>query len=180
MSAAGQGGAASSALGRLLGRTAQIEPQEIQPVVTAFLLFFCVLGGYFAVRPVRETVGTDPGFRSGQRPVRGHLDRLARRGAAVRLGLHEIPAQRISARGSTASWRSSLAAVGLCSPRTSTTWSSPQFFYVWISVLNLFIVSVFWSFLLELFDAEQTQAAVRGHRGGRHHRARSSVRWSPT
>ena len=32
-----------------------------------------------------------------------------------------------------------------------------QFFYVWISVLNLFIVSVFWSFLLELFDANQTR-----------------------
>jgi AAA family ATP:ADP antiporter len=27
-------------------------------VVTAFFLFFCVLGGYFAVRPVRETMGT--------------------------------------------------------------------------------------------------------------------------
>jgi AAA family ATP:ADP antiporter len=27
-------------------------------VLTAFFLLFCVLGGYFAVRPVRETVGT--------------------------------------------------------------------------------------------------------------------------
>src|SRR3954470_9011300 len=31
---------------------------EARIVVTGFLLFFCVLGGYFAVRPVRETVGT--------------------------------------------------------------------------------------------------------------------------
>ena len=48
----------SSSLGRLLGRTTNIEAYETQSVVTAFLLFFCVLGGYFAVRPVRETVGT--------------------------------------------------------------------------------------------------------------------------
>jgi AAA family ATP:ADP antiporter len=32
-----------------------------------------------------------------------------------------------------------------------------QFFYVMISVLNLFMVSVFWSFLLELFDKEQSK-----------------------
>lgn len=43
---------------RLLTRLAPVEPQELRIVVVAFLLFFCVLGGYFAVRPVRETVGT--------------------------------------------------------------------------------------------------------------------------
>jgi AAA family ATP:ADP antiporter len=32
-----------------------------------------------------------------------------------------------------------------------------QFFYVWISVLNLMLVSVFWSFLLEMFTSEQTK-----------------------
>jgi len=35
--------------------------------------------------------------------------------------------------------------------------STGQFFYVFISVLNLFVVSVFWSFLLELFTAEQSR-----------------------
>ena len=47
-----------SALGRLLARIVQTDPKETPAVVAAFLLFFCVLGGYFAVRPVRETVGT--------------------------------------------------------------------------------------------------------------------------
>ena len=31
------------------------------------------------------------------------------------------------------------------------------FFYVWISVINLMLVSVFWSFLLEMFSAEQSK-----------------------
>src|SRR5262245_43415033 len=43
---------------RLLARVAKVEPEETPAVITAFLLFFCVLGGYFAVRPVRETVST--------------------------------------------------------------------------------------------------------------------------
>src|SRR6476620_7895219 len=44
-------------LGRLIGRVALVEKDEMAAVIAAFLLFF-LLGGYFAVRPVRETVGT--------------------------------------------------------------------------------------------------------------------------
>ncbi len=47
-----------SPLGRLLSKLAPIEPREVPAVVTAFCLFFCVFAGYFAVRPVRETIGT--------------------------------------------------------------------------------------------------------------------------
>src|SRR6188508_2565610 len=47
-----------SVLGRLIGRVALVERHEMAAVIAAFCLFFCVLGGYFAVRPVRETVGT--------------------------------------------------------------------------------------------------------------------------
>src|SRR3569832_208241 len=43
---------------RVLARFVRSEPGETRAVLTAFLLLFCVLGGYFAVRPVRETVGT--------------------------------------------------------------------------------------------------------------------------
>ena len=38
---------------RLLSRFAKVEPGENAVVVAAFLLFFFVLGSYFAVRPVR-------------------------------------------------------------------------------------------------------------------------------
>src|SRR5690606_18587207 len=51
-------GASGGVIGRLLARVATIQPNELPAVVVSFCLFFCVLGGYFAVRPVRETVGT--------------------------------------------------------------------------------------------------------------------------
>ena len=51
----------------------------------------------------------------------------------------------------------SLVAVGLMLAADEQNTVVAQFFYVWISVLNLFIVSVFWSFLLELYDIAQTQ-----------------------
>src|SRR5438270_13457687 len=43
---------------RILSTLTSVERREMPSVIVAFFLFFCVLGGSFAVRPVRETVGT--------------------------------------------------------------------------------------------------------------------------
>jgi AAA family ATP:ADP antiporter len=146
----------SSTLGRFLGRFARIEPKELPAVVTAFVLFFCVLGGYFAVRPVRETVGTILG---GDRVSDLYLVTWVASIAIVPLYGWACSKFRRSAflpwiYGAVAL---SLAGVGVAFEGDSTSPAVGEFFYVWISVLNLFIVSVFWSFLLELYDAEQTR-----------------------
>jgi AAA family ATP:ADP antiporter len=143
-------------LGRLLGRLAQIEPRETAAVVTAFLLFFCVLGGYFAVRPVRETIGTILGKERVTDlyvitwiaslaivPAYGALCARFRRTAFLPWIYGAVAV--------------SLAGVALVFSRDEQSIATGQFFYVFISVLNLFLVSVFWSFLLELFTADQTR-----------------------
>jgi AAA family ATP:ADP antiporter len=145
-----------SLLGRLLTRLGNIEPKELPAVVTAFVLFFCVLGGYFAVRPVRETVGTLLGSERVRDlyvvtwvaslaivPIYGALCARFRRTAFLPW-IYGFVAL-------------SLAGTGLILGKNEANPLAGQFFYVWISVLNLFIVSVFWSFLLELFDAGQTR-----------------------
>jgi AAA family ATP:ADP antiporter len=125
-------------------------------VVTAFLLFFCVLGGYFAVRPVRETVGTILGAERTADlfvmtwiasiaivPIYGWLCAKFRRSTFLPwiYGFVAI----------------SLATVGVIFRVVGDSIVAAQFFFVFISVLNLFVVSVFWSFLLELFDEGQTK-----------------------
>jgi len=147
---------ASSGLGKLLGKAARIEPEEIPAVITAFLLFFCVLGGYFAVRPVRETVGTILG---SERVTDLYVVTWIVSLAVVPLYGWACTKFRRSAflpwiYGTVAL---SLFGVGLALTADEDNLAVAQFFYVWISVLNLFIVSVFWSFLLELFDANQTR-----------------------
>jgi len=147
---------ASSGLGQLLGRATRIEPEEIPAVITAFLLFFCVLGGYFAVRPVRETVGTILG---SERVTDLYVVTWIVSLAVVPLYGWACTKFRRSAflpwiYGTVAL---SLFGVGLALTTDEGNLAVAQFFYVWISVLNLFIVSVFWSFLLELFDANQTR-----------------------
>ena len=144
-----------STFSRTLQRAAKIEPGEGPAVVTAFLLYFCVLGGYFAVRPVRETVGTILGpDRTADLfvwtwiaslaivPIYGALCARYRRSVFLPWIYGFVAV--------------SLALIGLVLGASESV-AAASFFFVFISVLNLFVVSVLWSFLLELFDAGQTK-----------------------
>jgi len=146
----------NEATNRFLARFVRIEPGETRAVLTAFLLLFCVLGGYFAVRPVRETVGTILGeavtsdtwiwtavFAVLIVPVYGWL--VARVSRAVLMpAIYGVVAL-------------ALAFTGVMMRIEPTNMVVGRVFYVGISVINLLLVSVFWSFLLELFVSEQTR-----------------------
>ncbi len=143
-------------LGRLLSRLAPIEAHERPAVVAAFLLFFFFWAGYFAVRPVRETIGTLLG-----------RDRVADLWVVTWIAsLAIVPLYGVI----VAHFRRTtflpltygfvgvvLALVGVAMIGENVDIAVGQFFYVFISVLNLFLISMFWSFLLELFDSEQTK-----------------------
>jgi AAA family ATP:ADP antiporter len=149
-------GAASRGLGRLLTRIAPIEPREVPAVVAAFCLFFCVFAGYFAVRPVRETMGTILG--------KGRVADLFVVTWIVSLAIIPIYGVLVAKfrRSVFLPWiyggiAIALATIGVVLRTDEKSVFTAQFFYVFISVLNLFIVSVFWSFLLELFSSSQTK-----------------------
>lgn len=141
---------------RQLARVAAVEPQEIKAVFAAFFLFFFVLGSYFAVRPARETIATFLGeeyvadlwlftaiFSVAIIPIYGWLVARVRRSIL-------LPA--------IYGWVSlMLIGLGLAMGVGEIDRNVGAFFYVWISVLNVMLVSVFWSFLLELFTSEQSQ-----------------------
>jgi AAA family ATP:ADP antiporter len=151
-----QPAARHTVLQRILGAFADVQPGETRAVVTAFFLLFCVLGGYFAVRPVRETVGTILGesitsdtwlwtaaFAILIVPLYGWLvGRVSR--AVLMPAIYATVAV-------------ALAVTGIVMRADPQNILVGRIFYVGISVINLLLVSVFWSFLLELFRSEQTK-----------------------
>ena len=142
---------------RILAPLAAIERHEAPAVIASFLLFFCIMAGFFAVRPVRDTVGTLIG-----------ADRLANlwigtaAASIVVIPLYGWLVARFR-RSVFLPWTYaavavSLAIVGLAFRGGGTPGLRlSQFFWIFISVLNLFTISVFWSFVLELFRSEQTK-----------------------
>src|SRR3954462_1741029 len=47
-----------SPLGRLIAPAVALEPREVKAVVLAFLFNFVLLGSYYILRPVRDTMAT--------------------------------------------------------------------------------------------------------------------------
>lgn len=132
---------------------------EARLVITGFLLLFCVLGGYFAVRPVRETIGTILGREATQDlwvftaivallvvPLYGWLVARVRRSVL-------LPAIY-----GTISIAFALTAQVFGGETPDPTVA--RVFYVAISVVNLLLVSVFWSFILEVLSSEQAKRLV--------------------
>jgi ATP:ADP antiporter, AAA family len=145
-----------SLMGRIFSTLTVVERHELPLVVTAFFLFFCVLGGYFAVRPVRETVGTILGRdRVANLWLANWIVSLAivpLYGAVVAKIRRSVFLPLIYGFVAVA-----LAIVGAVLKAQPQSVAVAQFFYVFISVLILFLVSVFWSFLVELFDSGQAK-----------------------
>lgn len=145
-----------SPLARLLRRSAEIDARELPVVIAALVLLFAVFCGYFAVRPVRETVGTILGRERVQNlfvvtwiTSIGVVMLYATLVARVRRSIL-LPAIY----GVVALLFIVIGAMLHADPHNS---AASAVFYVTISVLNLFIVSVFWSFMLEILSKEQTQ-----------------------
>jgi len=138
-----------------LDRLVTVEPGEWPRLAMAFFYFFFLLGGYFMLRPVRGTIAANNSdilhwLYTGTFvtmlaivPAFGFLVSRFRRGQFIPaiyafFILHLL-----------------LFAVGFEGDRTPA-WLQ-QTFYIWLSVFNLFVVSIFWSFMADIFRPGQAQ-----------------------
>ncbi len=141
---------------QVLQRLARIEPEERPAVAAAFILFFCVLCGYFMLRPVRETIGTVLGEKEVQDlfvatwlgsiaviPVYGLACSLLPRAAVLAAVYALFGGSLLVLAGEMNADPGNLAAA--------------RFFYVWISIFNLFVVSVFWTLMVDRSSPEQAK-----------------------
>ena len=146
----------ASPFARLLSRLAPIQPAEMAAVIAAFFLFFFMWSGYFAVRPVRETIGTIIG-----RDKLADIWIITSIVSVLIIPVYGVVVARFR-RSVFLPWAYGIVAIvlvitGLALRGDSINMAAGKFFYVFISVVNLFLLSVFWSFLLELFDRQQTK-----------------------
>ncbi len=139
-----------------LQRLARVEPSEVRPVVIAFLLFFCVLCGYFMLRPVRETIGTVLGEAEVE-----HLFAMTFFASVAVIPLYGLACARLPRAVVLASvyalFGISLLVLAAMMNADPDDPVAARFFYVWISVFNLFVVSVFWTLMVDRSTSEQAK-----------------------
>lgn len=127
---------------------------ETGPVALAFLYFFFLLASYYVIRPVRDEMAIQAGLDQLQWlftatfgamlafvPLFGYVSaRLPRRILVPLVYLF---------------FAAGLVVFLACfSLLDDVSWAA-RIFYVWVSVYNLFVVSVFWSFISDIFHREQ-------------------------
>ncbi len=156
MTDATAGQSPASPLLRWLG----IRQEELPAVAWSFTYFFSLLAGYYMLRSVRETMAIVSGVQNIPSlwtgtffmtllatPVFGWLtSRFPRRSFLpwvyyffiANIGLFYV------------------AFSSLPQDSPSLVWVARAFF-VWLSVFNLFVVSVFWSFMADIYQKEQSR-----------------------
>lgn len=155
MNGAGDGRADRGAdpLARAL-RAAALRPGEGAAVLLSFAYFFALLSAWYAIRPLREVMGIQGGVEKLHWVFTGTFVVML---AAVPLW-SALVARVPRARAVPVVYRFFLASLLafwlLLSAGASPAWTARAFF-VWTSVFNLFVVSVFWSLMADLFTAEQ-------------------------
>src|SRR5690606_9116497 len=141
---------------RIVASAIDAEPEEAGAALTGFALFFCIFSGYFMLRPVREAMGIAAGIDQLQ-----WLFTATFAATVLVVPLFAWLSAHVP-RSQFASWVYgvfcvNLAAFALAFHSAGESLWVARAFYVWISVYNLFVVSVTWSVMADVFDARQAR-----------------------
>jgi len=133
-----------------------IQRHEWFAVVVAFVYFFCVLAAYYVIRPVRDQLSAAVG--STALPVFYTATFIATLSLTPLFGalVARFPRRRfvpIVYLFFIVGMIAFIPAFQMQDAIGARVLGS--IFFVWVSVFNLFVVAVFWSFMADLFDSEQ-------------------------
>jgi ATP:ADP antiporter, AAA family len=139
-----------------LGRLIHAEPGEVKAVLLSFAYFFFLLSTNYILRPLRDEMGVAGGLDKLPLVFTGTFVAMlvavpAFSAIAARMPRHRfIPlAYRFFVANILVFW-----ALFFLAPGTVRAGASRAFF-IWTSVYNLFVISVFWGFMADIFRHEQ-------------------------
>jgi len=131
-----------------------VAPRERTAVTLAFLCSFVLMGSYYILRPVRDTVATE--FGAGQLQ---NLFTATFIGTFIASAIYASLASRVRLTrllpGVFWFWMTNVVLFEmLFRAMPHSHWLGATYF-VWFSVVNLFMISVFWSLMVDVFSPAQ-------------------------
>lgn len=130
------------------------ETREIPALLWSFIYFFCLLSSYYILRPLRDEMGIEGGVDQLQWMFSGTFIAMLLAVPLFGWVSARLPRERLL-----------IFVYGFFILNILLFFISFRFaeepvyvaraFFIWISVFNLFVVSVFWSFMADLFSSAQ-------------------------
>src|SRR4051812_42174788 len=141
---------------RLLYRVIDIRPEEIAIVFWCWLYIFAVLSSYYIMRPIRDQMGIAGGVNNLQWLFTGTLIGMLALNLPFAWLVTKLPRSRfIPITYHFFALNILLFAVALLiADQEQAVWVG-RIFFIWASIYNLFVVSVFWQLNVDLFNPAQ-------------------------
>jgi AAA family ATP:ADP antiporter len=139
-----------------LRRVVDVRPGEVKAMLLSCLYFFFALSSYFILRPIRDEMAVASGARTLPWLFSGTLAAMIVANPLYAAVVARLPVRRFVAVTYAffalnlvvfyVLWRGSIAEV-----------ATGRAFFIWTSVFNLFVVSVFWGVMADLFHHTQAK-----------------------
>ena len=140
---------------RLVNRVVDVRPHELPALLWAWAYIFSVLSSYYVLRPIRDEMGVAGGVKNLQWLFMGTLLCMLVLNMPFSALVKTLPRSRfipVTYRFFALSLLAFGAGFHLAGD-AAAVWLGRAFF-VWISVFNLFVVSVFWALIVDTFGSE--------------------------
>ena len=143
-------------LARLRERLVDVRPDEVHALLLGFVFNFIVLASYYVLRPIRDDIGAAGGVENLSWMFTATLVGMLVANALFSAIVARMPRRRFI----PIAYRFFIANLALfwvlmrTGDATQALWVG-RAFYVWVSVFNLFVVTVFWAFMTDVFNSDQ-------------------------
>ncbi|MDB5642577.1 MAG: hypothetical protein JWN07_1894 [Hyphomicrobiales bacterium] len=139
---------------KTISRFADIRPGEAAATLWSFVYFFCLLAGYLILRPLRDEMGIAAGRDTLQYLFTATFFVMLAASPLYAGAIARLPRRRFIPLVYRFFIANLLVFWALLTFGVEPTWTA-RVFFVWVSVFNLFAVSVFWSFMADIWRTEQ-------------------------
>jgi ATP:ADP antiporter, AAA family len=143
-------------LAQRVRRMIDVRPAETSALAWSWLYVFALFLAYYVLRPIRDELGVAGGVRNLPWLFTGTLLAMLAVNPLFAFAVRRWPRERFIAIAYRFFMLNLLVFMGLLvlAAPEHQVWVGRAFF-IWVSVFNLFVVSVFWSVVVDVFDAEQ-------------------------
>ena len=141
---------------RVLHRIVDVRNEEVAAMLWSCAYFFCVLTAYYIIRPIRDEMGVAGGVYNLPWLFTGTLVGMV----ICNLPYAALVARLPRLRFITLSYRFFMGNLLVfflllhLATEAQNIWIG-RVFFIWTSVFNLFVVSIFWAFMADLFTSAQ-------------------------
>jgi AAA family ATP:ADP antiporter len=145
-----------SAFIRLLRKVVDVKAEEVRALGLGFIYYFLIFSSYYVIRPIRDDIGAANGIEKLPWLFTGTLVAMLIANALFAALVVKFSRRRFI----PIAYRILIANLLIFFVLLMTVSGEHQVwvgraFFIWTSVFNLFVVSVFWAFMVDVFSTGQ-------------------------